>query len=346
MADNISEPIPKPLITPLTGKVAFFINFNLSVMALLITLLVAQKYSFTQFLGLQQRSRESFNNESLIHRSLNTLIDAQHNLHPALLRLCQLTGIDTSEHMDLKTIVRKTQQHWLRKPGTERYELTDRDYTASQEQLLSLLASLNLIDTIEAKQAQTPYDTVLVHGAMAYSVRSRIQFLIAEYQRGIRFKQVVLLSGDRPLHPEKEIEYIKLGLKTEADMIEYLWETMPGLPESIKNAVHLIDAKGKTVQGHYKRPTTRDTIHQWLDELPPQAGHRCLAISNQPFVPFQDFVFFNILRERAEKINWKIHLETIGVALDSHKPIAVHLDNLARCLYELSRSIFKNPVVL
>lgn len=68
---------------------------------------------------------------------------------------------------------------------------------------------------------------------MAFSVKIRLEFLIAEYRRGIRFKQVVLLTGDRPLNSLREAEFIGLGLQTEAEIVQYLWYNNSGLPEDI-----------------------------------------------------------------------------------------------------------------
>jgi hypothetical protein len=56
-----------------------------------------------------------------------------------------------------------------------------------------------------------------------------------------------------------------------------------------------------------------------------------LAISRQPFVLYQDLVLYNVLQERVGLL----HFETVGAAADPNESIAVHLDNLARCLYEL-----------
>ena len=95
--------------------------------------------------------------------------------------------------------------------------------------------------------------------------------------------------------------------------------------------LHLL-AQGRIVNGQYRRPNTRDTIHQWLEDYPlPSLESRILAISRQPFVLYQDLVFYNVLQERVGVL----HFETVGAAADLNESIAVHLDNLARCLYEL-----------
>jgi hypothetical protein len=167
---------------------------------------------------------------------------------------------------------------------------------------------------------------------MAFSVKIRLEFLIAEYRRGVHFKQVVLLTGDRPLNSLREAEFIELGFQTEAEMVQYLWYNSSGLPEDIIRNASFVIAQGRIVNGQYRRPNTRDTIHQWLETYPlPSLESRVLAISRQPFVLYQDLVFYNVLQERVGLLQF----ETVGAAADPNESIAVHLDNLARCLYEL-----------
>ena len=54
---------------------------------------------------------------------------------------------------------------------------------------------------------------------------------------------------NRYLDPTKEAEYIQLGLKTEAEMFQYIWEKTSGLPESIKKSTYLVNTPGKVLQG-------------------------------------------------------------------------------------------------
>jgi hypothetical protein len=339
MADDASGPWSKSLATPSIGRAAAFLTIILSVIASLITLLAMPAPLFISLPtkaapSLQRTVGSLLTPPKLVDRTLNQLVNQRVRAHPALLTVCQLTDITLSAAPSLEEIIQKTQRHWLRKPGLERHELIDSSYEAKRYLLLPLLQPLKVLDKVEAKQIYNPYDVVLIHGAMADAVKIRIQFLMTEYQRGVRFNQVVLLSGDRPLHTEKESEYLQLGLTTEAEMMQHLWETMPGLTDSIKQHVHLVVAKGKIVNGKYKRPNTRDTVYQWLNELAPKLGDRYLAVSHQPFVPFQDFVLYNTLTEKLKHIS----LETIGPQASLDERVAVHLDNLARCLYELQLS--------
>jgi hypothetical protein len=171
--------------------------------------------------------------KTLIQHPFSRWVDQEGDLHPALLSLCQLTNVERGDSFGLEEVVVRTQRHWLRKHGTERYELANGPWEAHREEILTHLRPLNVIHHVKAEITNTPYDIVIFHGAMAFSVKIRLEFLIAEYRRGIRFKQVVLLTGDRPLNSLREAEFIGLGLQTEAEIVQYLWYNNSGLPEDI-----------------------------------------------------------------------------------------------------------------
>ena len=171
--------------------------------------------------------------KTLIQHPFSRWVDQEGDLHPALLSLCQLTNVERGDSFGLEEVVVITQRHWLRKHGTERYELANGPWETHREEILTHLRPLNVIHHVKAEITNTPYDIVIFHGAMAFSVKIRLEFLIAEYRRGIRFKQVVLLTGDRPLNSLREAEFIGLGLQTEAEIVQYLWYNNSGLPEDI-----------------------------------------------------------------------------------------------------------------
>ena len=74
-----------------------------------------------------------------------------------------------------------------------------------------------------------------------------------------------------------------------------------------------------------KRPATDDTIREWIKQEHPEPG-RCLFLSSQPYVSYQDTVVRQALPQGSS-------IETIGPACNPNLFISVHLDNLARCLY-------------
>ncbi len=63
-------------------------------------------------------------------------------------------------------------------------------------------------------------------------MKKRIGFLEKIAKSGVQFKQVVLLSGARPLDPE--IETIPEGCQTEGEAMAYLWKACPSVSRSLK----------------------------------------------------------------------------------------------------------------
>lgn len=112
---------------------------------------------------------------------------------PALEKL--LNVLDVSHGPDLQSVVDATQKRWLQK-NKERWEFEKRDED-KKDLLLPIFRELGMIDTVDA--SCTMYDYALVYGATYGSVVARIEHLVSQYKRGVRFKQVVLLTGQRRL---------------------------------------------------------------------------------------------------------------------------------------------------
>lgn len=144
--------------------------------------------------------------------------------------------------------------------------------------------------------SQRHYNYGVILGALHASVQKRITHLIDEWNRGVRFDAMILLTGRRPLHPEKESRFSG----TETDMIMETWDRSP-LPERLRALpLVVVDAPPLPARG---RPTTESTLHAWLEENP--RGGTALFFSSQPYVHYQDAVIQAILP------SWFI-CETIG----------------------------------
>ena len=88
------------------------------------------------------------------------------------------------------------------------------------------------------------------------------------------------------------------------------------------------------VNGILKRPTTPDTVLDWL-KIKPHPG-LCLAISNQPYVLYQDSVLKTVLPP-------SFTVETIGEKMDETSyNVSLLLDNLARFLYQEAKRLNVN----
>jgi len=258
-----------------------------------------------------------------------------------------LTELKIEHDGTLAGIVNVTQKEWLRPAGKERWEVTGK-YINQKDILLPLLTNLRLIGDI--KPTQSFYDYALMLGAITTTSRQRLANLISQWQQGVRFKKLIFLAGQRPLNPEIESKEILLDKdnkhlpfrkdwkfnnnlpKTETEMMRLIFD-QADLPEEMKKVeVVFVDAPmKKDAQGNFVRPTTPDTINEWLKTNPLPGS--CLAISNQPYVGYQNSTLKTILPPTftVETIGKKVAIQTIK--------IPVILDALARWLYQEQKRI-------
>src|SRR5260221_8073371 len=151
-------------------------------------------------------------------------------------------------------------------------------------------------------------------------MKMRIGYLEKIAHSGVHFKQVVLLSGARPL--DLKIEIAPVGCQTEGEALAYLWKAC-----SLSKQVASAHFDCPMVEG--RRPITADTYNFWLASKP-KAGS-CFMISNQPYCLYQQLVAEALVPK-------EFTFETVGPASDSLKanPAAL-LDTIARCLYTLGQ---------
>jgi len=262
-------------------------------------------------------STAPYASESSMDRS-SFIIDAHEKPREALIDLLKLLKIPFAP--SLSGVIDATQVAWIQW-GKERWQFEER-YPEHKENAIPLLQQLGCIDAVPASQSQ--YDYALVLGGYAPRVQQRIDFLADCWKKGVRFRKVVFLTGERFL--DRETEQYALPLKTETELMRFLWD-VSDLPQSLKevtlevvNTPRQMDSKG-----NLKRPNTGDTILEWLKAQP--AAGKCLAISNQPFVGYHDAVLRTCLPA-------EFSIETIGNEVDKNLQLSVFLDNLARWLYQ------------
>jgi len=226
----------------------------------------------------------------------------------------------------LNSIIKETQMHWLRKPGVERWEIVEKDWNKNTS-ILTILEKIGLLDEVEPQYKQ--YDYALLMGATFSRVKTRLQSLIDAWNNGVRFDQVVILSGARPLISEELQSYETLFSgalpATEAEMMKFVYEQTV-MPEEMRN-IPLVIIDVPMLQkddGTLLRPTTGDTVNLWLQSDP--IPGTCLVVSNQPYILYQDSVTKCLLPK-------SFTVEIFGEK-DQNSSIDIHLDNLARCLYQ------------
>ncbi|MBS0626405.1 MAG: hypothetical protein JSS32_10175 [Verrucomicrobia bacterium] len=232
---------------------------------------------------------------------------------PALTELFTLFG--TSSDKPLVQLKEETRALWMQ-AGKERWEFESR-YEEEKEILWPLFAKLDLFDSILASRSH--YDFALVHGALLSRVEDRLNFLISEWNRGVRFNQLVFLTGQRPLQPS---ELAKVGAPFETDMVRWVYERADMPVEMRALPVTFVDASGQ----NGRRPCTEDTVRTWLS-MKPIPG-TCLCVSNQPYTCYQDGVIKRLLPD-------PFTVETIGPQTGSDPSVSILLDTLAKWLNQM-----------
>jgi hypothetical protein len=224
-----------------------------------------------------------------------------------------------------KNIIDETQKRWLRKPGQERWELDEisldqRPFVLNWAEENGLLA--------DWKPSCGFYDKALILGATTSRMQMRLEHLKLLWVQGIRFDEIVWLTGKRPL--DKRIDTLTERCKNESEAARILWNET-ALPEGMRNLpVVFVEVPMKVEDSSLKRPNTEDTIVAWLKISPEPC--KALFVSDQPFCGYQ----FAIIKASLPK-TFLFDLVGPGVESISHpSAAAIILDSVARWIYQES----------
>jgi len=247
-----------------------------------------------------------------------TLIDEDRKPTPCFNEL--LDALSFSDDRTFEQIVVITQNQWMQK-GKKRWEFAAKEED-KRELLLPFLHKLKCFEEIAPQEKN--YDYAIVLGALSSRIERRLSFLIELWQRGIRFKQLVFLSSDRPIL--RDLEKVPNGINTESELLSFTFKNL-SLPEQLRKiplqviSSPLILNQKKVIE----YPNTGHTFLDWLKSNPKPGT--CLIISDQPFVGYQDAVAQSFLPS-------SFSCETVGMSAQEDLPIAIYLDNLAKWLYQ------------
>lgn len=283
-----------------------------------------------------------FMTTSLSVPSLHTnLITFDKKPTPTFLALLSTCGIQHDG--SLATIITATQKEqpegFLRPKNKERWQLTSY-FEIHTTAIIQQCAALHMLT--EIKPVKMHYDYAILFGGIIQGVRARLAHLVQCWQEGVRWKQLIILTGQRPLDPNIEATTTwidrnngSLPIKQtwhltdhplmETDMIHMVLEQSI-LPAAWQNIPLLIvDTPMQKKGTEFIRPTTADTVYQWLSTHP--SPGTILAISLQPLIGYQDAVLRRYLPS-------SFTLETVGPAAvnDLIKP-EILIDTIARWLY-------------
>ncbi len=226
------------------------------------------------------------------------------------------TFLEIPEGADL---VVETQKNWLRKAGQERWEMTE----LSSEQktfVLDWTSNQGLFSSWEPTEKS--YDKALILGASTSHMQTRLEFLKNLWDQGIRFDEIVWLTGDRPL--DERIDGLTDRCLNESEASHIIWEEA-SLPEEMRTLPVSFIAVPMKEEG--KRPNTADTIVAWLEKSPKPC--KALFVSDQPFCGYQFSIIKGVLPE-------DFLFDVVGHGADptSHPAAAaITLDSIARWIY-------------
>jgi len=223
-------------------------------------------------------------------------------------------------------LVSFTQKHWLRKPGQERWEM--QELTADQRLFVLNWAQQQGVfaDWLPSKDL---YDKALILGASTSRMQMRLGYLKKIWNQGVRFHEIVWLTGDRPL--DKRVDDLLERCENESQAARIIWEKSD-LPDGMRRLpVAFIAVPMKEDGPVRQRPNTADTIIAWLGTNPSPC--QALFVSDQPFCGYQFAIVKTCLPDA-------FSFDLIGQGVDpcSHPAAAaITLDSIARWIYQESQ---------
>ncbi len=239
--------------------------------------------------------------------------------NPLLLEI--LSKLNIKHDKTLESIVRATQREFLRKAGTERWEIEENDNDKLLNVLLPLFKDLGMI--AEKNPTKKKYKYVVILGSTFESMLKRLKFLERKAEEGLEFSQLLMLGGQRKLTTIEKEELARHGypgIDDERDMLKIAVKMAS--PGSIKVPFQFITCKA--APGAH-RATTEDTVAEWLKTNPEPGA--VLVISSYPHVHYQEAVLRRLLPET-------FSIEGIGNEARPGLVLGVYTDALARFLYE------------
>jgi hypothetical protein len=248
---------------------------------------------------------------------------------------------------------------WLGNPKKERWEDDNTKPALSPAQTQDIikisLESLRLAPRIDPETSAHNSLGILFLGATLSRVRDRLAYLNDQYRlRKLALTlPVYILTGERPLdekvgetaasltNSDNKIipfrkDWVSSGkpVTDEGEMIKLVFSQSRHEDLEMSNVFYVYSPRGKE-----RRATTESTIIQWLKEFHPKAG-RYVAISNQPYIFYQESVIRRVLLQAArpdiqvDVIGSEIEPKDKSTDLDTEQAKNL-LNNISRILYEL-----------
>jgi len=226
---------------------------------------------------------------------------------PALAQIFTLSHLPIPTSLD--SLLSLTQKKFLRPKGKERFQLHDTlCQFLKRKQFHKEFKTLGLIDPIFPRFKE--YESILILGTSYLDMLERIHFFLSLQ---LQFHHIFFLTGKRPLAKKEP----KSSPPSEDAMIKNLAKDL--LPPHLSYSFIVSKMHGK------ERPTTKDTLLDWLKENP--SCKRTLLVSNQPYGEYQRLVASSVC-------NIEFDLAA-APPCEKKDGVPIYLDTLARMLYIL-----------
>lgn len=247
-----------------------------------------------------------------------------------------LTLFEVKHDRTLLSIRDATQKEWYQ-AGKLRAEIVEQ-HQEKRGEAMPLFAELGCVHEINAPIKD--YLHALVLGGTVTAVRKRLAFFRKQWQEGVRFQKLFLIGSQRKLIPGKEAESVIFNPENaelpydapqkppsyipqnEADMMTAVYQQAANrFPWDMKMTLVSSGDVGE-------RPAnTEETLNTWMRMG--SMGGKCLVVSSQPFVSFQQLISTKVLGRKHPRIDC-IGYEFPGAS------VSQILDTIAKVIYELA----------
>ncbi|WP_213318630.1 hypothetical protein [Chlamydiifrater volucris] len=209
--------------------------------------------------------------------------------------LAQLGAVDLESKEDIKEALRI----W-RLEEVERREGKIKEHVCLSDvhAFYNDLSMLYMTQVVPAYSAT--YDTAVILGGTLPSIRQRLDFLVREWNRGVRFRKIVFLCGERPLYRNIEEREQFFDVRHNPFPVESSWDERVGdMPKSEEGVARFVwsqmklpkiwrDTSKMSVVFICAKPTgdrTRATREDTLKLFRSYEGFsKTLFVSSQPFI--------------------------------------------------------------
>ncbi|KEQ19303.1 hypothetical protein [Endozoicomonas numazuensis] len=251
-----------------------------------------------------------------------------------------LSVTDTPHEKTFDSMVNATQK-WRRRADQERWEVADLKLTDEQKnKVMEHLEALGLIK--EMKPDKKHFDYALVLGGTAPRMKSRFQHLVKLWNEGVRFDQIIFLSGQRPTQddidqtdtlvsevigkdaPDDKKRKARPATEKEAAEMVYMSTKMPDAMKHIK--IDFFSTDRFWLVDRWQRGNTRDSIKNWVASHPKPGS--AVIVSNQPHLLYQQ----EVIRQELPK---GFTTQATARQSDFDGQLIMYLDALALWLHNL-----------